>query len=152
MDHDPHRDHLLMTLQFKDGQILFVGGQIAMDPACCCVPTCRENYAARIQPGAPNLSYEPGTTNCTYFGPGRYQVSGTRCDGAAAPTIIFSTRIGGAWAKCNLYRGEPCQWSVSIFYCNCDRWRTEVRDDLNNPPFYSTSNFNITQLGPAVCP
>jgi hypothetical protein len=25
------------AIQFKDGQILFVDGQIAMDPACCCV-------------------------------------------------------------------------------------------------------------------
>jgi hypothetical protein len=35
-----------MSIQFKDGAILFVGGQIAMDPACCagcgpCADCCR---------------------------------------------------------------------------------------------------------------
>lgn len=29
-----------MAIQFKDGKILFVDGQIAMDPACCCGCVC----------------------------------------------------------------------------------------------------------------
>lgn len=29
-----------MAIMFKDGQILFVGGQIAFDAACCCGGTC----------------------------------------------------------------------------------------------------------------
>ena len=50
-----------MTIQFKNGKVLFVAGKIAMDPNCCCgaggAETCCEN-------GVPTAVTLSGATGC----------------------------------------------------------------------------------------
>ncbi len=127
-------------IQFLDGKILFVEGQIAMGPACCCVnvPCCPDPPASLLFQIPIGIIETPQTPNSTQECdacesiPGTYSVTnesvlawpGAECDAindfdtlTAAALGVAGVRVGGWWYKAS----DICSISVQhhIFDIGC---------------------------------
>jgi hypothetical protein len=102
------------NVQFYDGKVLFVGGQVAMDPACCCGAPCE-------CPGHPPLlnAYAVAWT-------GTFECEDCKNPfTAASPEIVEADGAGCAWScpSCDsnyaveMYLDtDACEWVVR-FLC-----------------------------------
>ena len=100
-----------MAIQFLGSQILFVSGQIAMDPACCCEAGCPGNcdgccatYAMTIA-GSTSCNgtfYAFVVSTCLWFGDG--PDTGYSSIGCSGSTWTYSLWQGGG--------GDPAVWTA----------------------------------------
>lgn len=123
-----------MTIQFKDGQILFVGGQVAMSSACCCdsggeptpcdaeCPSCADTFVATLT----------GVT-----GPGCSTVNG----------VYTMSRVLPGACEWSSQETGPVPWVLSI-YCYEGYWVVS----LANYDLYLTEFYRWTQPHTTACP
>lgn len=110
-------------VQFYNGQVLFVGGQVAMDPACCCgaggsqvctaCGACCFSDASTITI-ADTATPLPSTGSCTW----------SLTEGADVYSVVFNGTPGtGAWTKTvngtpTNYDGSCCGAGANIVLVN----------------------------------
>ena len=69
-----------MPIQFWNNQILFVNGQIAMDPRCCCGTDCTNSESGIIDPANYGWQPAPGIDGTSIHGTFKFEDS-SNCGG-----------------------------------------------------------------------
>ncbi len=103
-----------MSIQFYNGVILFVDGQIAMDPACCCVTGCTSWQYGVLDPGSFGWQPAPHVDGTSIRGTFKFEDSancggynGWEQSGYASCTVTFpvsmvvSYRVAGRTERQN---------------------------------------------------
>lgn len=126
-----------MAIQFKDGQILFRDGQIAMDPACCCAPTCCPNVPECMIFRVPDYYLDEGIAG------GFESLGGTVSD---CLTISGDIEVvGGAVTGMTVFPSTGCSsiddWHGTLPGTLIGYWKLEVMD---------WSQFYCNHVGPPI--